>query len=968
MTQPLAMIGQTISHYRITEKLGGGGMGVVYKAEDTKLLRFVALKFLPDGFAVDPQTLSRFEREAQAASALNHPNICTIYEIGEHDGHPFIAMEFLDGQTLKHLTDHQSLPSAQVLELGIQIADALDAAHAQGIIHRDIKPANLFVTKRSQAKILDFGLAKVTRTTFTSGLLETPTITSVELLTSPGAVLGTVAYMSPEQARGEELDARTDLFSFGAVLYQMVTARLAFSGQTSAIIHDAILNRSPALPSTVISDVSPEIERIINKALEKDRNLRYQSAAEMRTDLQRIKRDTESGKTSATASSLSRTSKPPAAQRTSWLLIAASVLVLAACAVGGYFYLHRPPKLTDKDTIVLADFANSTGDPIFDDTLKQALSASLRQSPFLNVLSDSRVSATLKQMTRPPNTPLTPEIIREVCQRADSKAWVAGTIAPLGTEYVVGLKAINCLNGDTLAQEQVTAANKEKVLDAVGKAATQLRGKLGESLSTVGSLDVPLSQVTTVSLDALKAFSLGNQTLREKGSYAAIPFYQHAITLDPNFAGAYLSLGKMYANNGESEKADDLFAKAYSLRAHASEREAFDIESMYHQHVTGDLESATRVFREWLGSYPREHAALGNLANAYNNSGNYELAVDLNRKSLEQSPNDVIAYINLALNFVELNRFSEARATIQAALDRKLDAEQLHYLLFALAFQAGDQRAMSEQVAWSEANPETISKFLSLEAAVQAYSGHLRRSRELTERAIVSAEHAGQKTSAEYRRLKAALVEAAFGNFSVSRQAALASLGWSVLGQDRGGIAALALAWSGEESHAQTVLDELSARFPHGTLVQSVVLPTVQAQIELSRKNPEKSLELLQAAMPYELTGSSLGGCVYPAYVRGEAYLALKNGVAAAAEFQKILEHRGLVGSCETGALAHLGIARAFALQGDTEKAKLAYQEFLTLSKDADPDIPILVAAKSEFTKLESGKPESAKPGAEQSH
>ena len=960
------MIGQTISHYRITQKLGGGGMGVVYKAEDTKLLRFVALKFLPEGFAAEPQTLTRFEREAQAASALNHPNICTIYEIGEHDGHPFIAMEFLDGQTLKHLTDHQSLPSVQVLELGIQIADALDAAHAQGIIHRDIKPANLFVTKRGQAKILDFGLAKVTRNNSTSGFSDTPTITSGDLLTSPGAVVGTVAYMSPEQARGEELDARTDLFSFGAVLYQMVTARLAFSGQTSAIIHDAILNRTPALPSTVIPDVSPELEHLINKALEKDRNLRYQSAAEIRTDLQRIKRDTESGRISATTGRLAN----PPAQRgtwpqrtTSWLLVPISFLVLAACVLGGYFYFHRPaPKLTDKDTIVLADFANSTGDPIFDDTLKQALSASLRQSPFLNVLSDSRVSATLKQMTRPPNTPLTADVIREVCQRADSKAWVAGSIAPLGSEYVVGLKAINCLNGDILAQEQFTAANKEKVLDALGKAATQLRGKLGESLSTVGSLDVPLPQATTVSLDALKAYSIGVQTLREKGSFAAVPFFQHAVELDPNFAGAYLNLGKMYLNNGESEKADDLFAKAYSLRTHASEREGFDIESMYHEHVTGDLENATRVFREWLASYPRERVAIGNLALVYSASGDFEQAADLDRKSLEQSPNDVISYINLARVLIALNRFDEARATVRAAFDRKLDAEQLHYLLYSLASVAGDQRAMAEQIAWSEANPETISKFLSLQAAVEAYSGHLRKSRELTQRAIASAEHAGQKTSAEYRRLKAALVEAAFGNFSVARQAALASLGWSVLGQDRGGIAALALAWSGEESHAQTVLGELSARFPHGTLVQSVVLPTVQAQIELAHKNPEKSIELLRVSAPYEFTGGSLDGCVYPAYLRGQAYLAVKNGAAAAAEFQKILDHRGLVGTCETGALARLGIARAYALQGDTEKASAAYQEFLTLWKDADPDIPVFVAAKSEFAKLASAKPASEKP------
>jgi serine/threonine protein kinase/predicted Zn-dependent protease len=946
MAESQSFLGQTVSHYRILEKLGGGGMGVVYKAEDTKLHRFVALKFLPDGFVPDSQTLSRFNREAQAASALNHPNICTIYEIGEHNGQPFIAMEFLEGKTLKHAITGRPIELEQLLDIGVELADALASAHGKGIVHRDIKPANIFVTERGNAKILDFGLAKVVSPSLTFAS-EMPTATASELLTSPGTAVGTISYMSPEQARGEELDTRTDLFSFGAVLYEMATARLAFPGNSAAIIHDAILNRAPIPLARANPDSPAELERIVDKALEKDRRLRYQSAADIHTDLRRLRRDTESAKLSGVTHALpeKRQGRPR-----KWAL--SSLIVVAALAAATYFYLHRSLKLTDKDTIVVADFVNSTNDPIFDDTLKQALTSSLRQSPFLNVLSDNKVSQTLRLMTLPANTRLTPEISQEVCQRANSKAWIGGSIASIGSEYLLGLKAVNCQNGDTLAQEQVTAATKEKVLDGLGEAASKLRGELGESLGDVKKFDVPLSQATTSSLEALKAASLGSITLHEKGTAAALPFFEHAVEIDPDFASGYLYLGKMYANSGQSERAKESLTKAYALRKRASERETFDIESMYYQDVTGDLENTTRVFREWLGSYPRDPVALGNLANAYIHTGQLEQAAELQREALQQNPNDVIGYVNLSLSLMLLNRFTEARKTIQDAFDRKLDAEHLHYILYSLAFDTGDEREMAKQVAWSEGKPESIPRFLSRQSSVAAYSGHLRKARELNQRAIEASERAGNPEVASVWRTGGALREVAFGNLSVALQTTLAALGQPGLDRDAEEIGSLALAWAGNTPRAESLVNDLGRRFPQDTLVQSVVLPTVRAQIELSRGDPARGTELLRTAAPYELTGISFKGCIYPAYVRGETYLAAKEGPAAAAEFQKILDHRGLVGACEAGALAHLQLGRAYAVQGDTAKAKAAYQDFLTLWKDADPDIPVLMQAKTEYAKV----------------
>jgi serine/threonine protein kinase/predicted Zn-dependent protease len=959
--EPLILVGKTLDHYQVLSLLGGGGMGVVYKAEDLRLRRFVALKFLPDDMAPDAQALARFRREAHAASALNHPNICTIYDIDEQDGKTFIAMEFLEGQTLDHRIAGRPLKLDALLSIGIDVADALDAAHAQSILHRDIKPANIFVTQRGRAKVLDFGLAKIMsvsgRTMDEAARVAAAQAITMSDLTVPGAALGTVAYMSPEQARGEELDARTDLFSFGATLYEMATGAMAFQKKALAETHDAILNRQPAPAIQVNSKVPPGLSVVIEKCLEKDRRLRYQSAAEVRADLLCLKRESEQTVLGAVA-------RLENAQRKYPRMIVYVLALAAVAAATSYYFFHRPQPtsaLKERDLIVLADFTNNTGEPVFDNTLKEALAINLGQSPFLNVLPDLTVNQALRLMGRSPGDRITQDAGREICLRTSSTALLTGSIAAVGSHYALQLKATNCQTGDVLGATQGEAESREKVLETLGQAASSLRSRLGESLASVGKYDKPLEEATTPSLEALRAYSEGKRVESTQSDADALPFFKHAVESDPNFALAHARLSVLYHNFSRLTLAAEHARRAYELRNHLGEREKYEISAEYYISATGELPKAIQEYQLWLREYPRDAEAHHNLGFIYAILGQYENAAREARESLRLNPNNSYPYRGLAAYYLALNRRDEAQATLDEALSRKLDDLYFHQTLYLLAFLRKDQAAMQQQLALTKAESSAYAGGYDLGAATEAYYGRLRNARPLTRQAAAAATRSDLLEYAANIPAYEALLEAELGNTVRARDDVRAATLALRSGRVVRIVTAATLARLGDSSGAQTLVDGLNKEFPLDTIVQNVFLPTIRAQIELSRGHAERAVDLLQAASAYEFGWNDL--TMYPVYVRGNAYLAAGDGVAAAIEFQKIIDNPGIVGSRFIGALAYLGIGRARALQARSTQgaatettraqARNAYQDFLTLWKDADPDVPILKQAKAEYAKLQ---------------
>ncbi len=1121
------MIGQTISHYRILEKLGLGGMGVVYEAEDLKLHRHVALKFLPEGVATDSTAMRRFEREARAASTLNHPNICTIHEVEEHNRQPVIVMELLEGESLKDKIHKGPLPTAEFLEFGIQSSEALEAAHAKGIIHRDIKPGNIFIVNGKRVKVLDFGLAKV--------MPSFPEHESdEESLTMQGVIPGTAGYMSPEQVRGEEIDARSDLFSLGVVLYEMATGTRPFLGKNRVLVMDAILNAQPDVPSLVNRALPAAFDTIISKSLEKDRKLRYQRASDICSDLKRLQRETELGNadprqnltlevahvlfldvvaysrlpmeqqaevlhrlqqlvretaefqrarqagrlislptgdgmalvffheaeaavrcsmelsrsfvghdgiavrmgihsgpvyrvadinanrnvaggginvaqrvmdcgdgghilvSKSVADVLSHlaawngalhdlgeievkhgvrihvynlytgevgnSSLPSKFQKAQLALAQAksrrisfglATVVVVAFAVGGYWRWGGRPALTEKDTIVLADFTNTTGDDVFNDALKEGLAVELDQSPFLNILSEGKVSQQLRYMGQSSEQRLTPELAREVCRREGSKAMLLGSIALIGTHFVIGLKAVSCSNGDSLGKEQVEAQRREDVLREMHAAAGRLRKKLGESLASIQKYDTPLEQATTSSLEALQAYSMAMKIWRARQDVAAIPLFKRAVELDPSFALAYSDLAIMYSDQGEAGVSAEYSRKAYALRDRVTERERFSIDSTYFQSVTGELEKAAQVNEEWRQVYPHALGPRVTLGLLDSDLGKLESALAHDLEAMQVANDTARVYSNLSYDYVSLDRLDDVKKVLEEARAKKLD-DSLLPNFYQLAFLENDGKEMARCIA-AAFGTDAEDSILSSQADTEAYHGRLSNARELSRRAVAAALRGGAKETAATWQATSAMREAEFGNGAEGKKEAEAAL---ALGPTRDVriAAAMAFARSGDLAHAQSMVNDLYKEFPVNTLVVNYWLPSIRAAMALARGDAPLAVGFLQTTAAYELAGGmppfSAGGTMYPVYLRGLAYLAQRKWAEAAAEFEKIRDHRGLVWNFPTGTFTYLELGRAYTGAGEIAKARDSYRAFFSLWQDADPEIGALREAKAGFAKL----------------
>jgi serine/threonine protein kinase/tetratricopeptide (TPR) repeat protein len=975
-----SLIGKRVSHYRVLEILGGGGMGVVYKAEDIKLGRRAALKFLPDELAGDPRAAERFEREARAASTLNHPNICTIYEVDEDEGRPFIVMELLEGQTLRDFiaaqatspandTRSHALPLPMLLEFATQMAEGLEAAHRSGIVHRDIKPANIFITAGGRVKILDFGLAKLEREiggmqALAAALPDQPVAAANPSLTLTGSTMGTAGYMSPEQVRGEKLDARSDLFCFGLVLYEMATGQRAFTGENATALHHAIVESTPASAIDLNPDISPGLQRIISKALEKDREVRYQSASELGADLkteaEAWRRNREVG--SPTISRLtSNTNKskifgPRFGKIAPVWLLGATVVI--GMVIAWRLLPQRSTVLAGSDLVIVDDFINATGDPIFDGTLKQALTVKLAESPYFNLVPESKLTETIRLMGRSPGERILPPWDREVCQRAGAKIAVSGAIVSVGDQYRISLRAFDCSKGSEVDHEETDAQNRDLVLRSLGRLISPLRGHLGELVASMQKFDTPIEQATTKSLPALKAYTSGDQHRAQGLDGRSISYYKMAIDLDPNFAMAYARLGAIYSNLANAAVADEYLAKAFERREHVSEREKFYITSHYYSDSTRETDKAIETLILWTQTYPHEWIAYNNLASEALQVGNLEQAVKAGQEALRLNPAQSFAYLSLAHAYIETNRYAEARAVCDQAVKSGLESSDLHAVLLTLAILRGEEAELKQQLDWVNANATSDPGFMNLEAGMMFTLGKVHKAREFAERSRALSLGRGDDTPLDSKYYAAfvsgneAQLEAELGNEREARRKAELALRLMPESVEAQTYAGLVFANLGDYARAERLMKALKARFPLSTLLNNVTLPAIQATIDIKKKNYHGAIETLRRSASYDLGSHQDLPEGITMYLRGSAYLGSGLPMDAAAQFQNLLDHRGLIALSPYWPMAHLGLARAYAMAGETDHSLAEYQEVLSFWHDADPELPLLGQARAEYSML----------------
>ena len=952
---PGGLIGKKVSHYRVLEVIGGGGMGMVYKAEDIKLGRSVALKFLPEELANDQVALERFEREAQTASALSHPNICTIYEIEEHERQPFIVMELLEGETLlQHLANSESKPIslAPLLDIAAQICEGLQAAHDKGIIHRDIKPANIFLTRQGTVKILDFGLAKLAAS---QEFAENETLPQAQEVNAPpppgsshdqdkpsrpaktivnltltGVAMGTTRYMSPEQVRKEQLDTRTDLFSFGLVVYEMAAGTRAFAGETVAVVHDAILHQTPTPAHDLNSALPRGLDSVISKALEKDRSRRYQSAAEMLEDIEKIRAEMQPGRR--------------------WMLkwiAAAALLVLLSVGWWSYWHSRRALALSPGDTIVLG-VDNQTVDAVFDDALSTALRVSLEQTPYLNVLADNKLRVAAGGLSM--DAKVTPQIARQVCLHTNSKVVLSTSIADAGNDFRIELSALDCESGTAMARVTAISTSRAEIIRVLGVATSQMRSKMGEPSDSIARFNQPLDKATSSSLEAVQLLTEGYRQHLTGNIRGALVHYQRATQLDPDFALAQAAVGAAYETLGEGVFSAAALRKAYELRTRTTEPARFQIENLYYDDTTGEREKACAVASEWVHTFPQDFIAHNNLARCRTALGQWDQALAEAREAARLVPSPY-SYDNLIRYCILTERLDEAEATFREADARKFDGFDLREHRSMLAFLRNDDATMQEQWKVVARFPGAYKWLFYGKARVNSYYGRFRESRDAVEQGKKLAARAGELSSLDWLLGEEAQTEVEVGNSNRAQRLATTALKTA---RNRGARLAmsLVLARSGDIKEATKLVDAAAQDSPLDTTVQGYCLPTIRAAVKLYENDPSGAVKALQPTLKYELGTEDCFANLYPAYIRGLAYLQMGNGRLAAPEFQKLLDHPGFVGAFVLGALSHLQLARAQRVAGDKNGARRSYEDFLALWKDADADIPIYRQAKQEYASL----------------